>query len=88
MPYRLVRRRLLYSMCRCRQFSQLQEALLAGQFTLTTPLHAVCRAAISHYHCDILLVGDRPVYPAYRRSSGAAGLVVMYWMDKYRVHEW
>ncbi len=52
------------------QFSQLQEALLAGQFTLTTPLHAVCEA-ISHYHCDILLVtGDRPVYPAYRRSSG------------------
>lgn len=26
------------------QFSQLQEALLAGQFTLTTPLHAVCEA--------------------------------------------
>ncbi|TGH91911.1 virulence factor SrfB, partial [Escherichia coli] len=40
-------------------FRDLQEAMLAGQFTLTAPLHAVCEA-ISHYSCDVLLITGRP----------------------------
>ncbi|EPH4058798.1 virulence factor SrfB, partial [Salmonella enterica subsp. enterica serovar Chailey] len=73
------------------QFSQLQEALLAGQFTLTTPLHAVCEA-ISHYHCDILLVTGRPTclpgVQALIRHLQPAPVNRIVWMDKYQVHEW
>ncbi|MCP6618200.1 virulence factor SrfB, partial [Klebsiella pneumoniae] len=36
-------------------FREMQDAMLAGQFTLAAPLHAVCEA-ISHYSCDILLI--------------------------------
>ncbi|EDT6166397.1 hypothetical protein AVE57_005046, partial [Salmonella enterica subsp. enterica] len=73
------------------QFSQLQEALLAGQFTLTTPLHAVCEA-ISHYHCDILLVTGRPTclpgVQALIRLLQPVPVNRIVWMDKYQVHEW
>ncbi|EKH3020352.1 virulence factor SrfB, partial [Salmonella enterica] len=73
------------------QFSQLQEALLAGQFTLTTPLHAVCKA-ISHYHCDILLVTGRPTclpgVQALIRHLQPVPVNRIVWMDKYQVHEW
>ncbi|EBF7022912.1 hypothetical protein AVD70_08020, partial [Salmonella enterica subsp. enterica] len=73
------------------QFSQLQEALLAGQFTLTTPLHAVCEA-ISHYHCDILLVTGRPTclpgVQALIRHLQPVPVNRIVWMDKYQVHEW
>ncbi|EDV1145413.1 hypothetical protein AAL84_001984, partial [Salmonella enterica subsp. enterica] len=73
------------------QFSQLQEALLAGQFTLTTPLHAVCEA-ISHYHCDILLVTGRPTclpgVQALIRHLQPVPVHRIVWMDKYQVHEW
>ncbi|EGA9625264.1 hypothetical protein H6H62_004540, partial [Salmonella enterica] len=73
------------------QFSQLQEALLAGQFTLTTPLHAVCEA-ISHYHCDILLVTGRPAclpgVQALIRHLQPVPVNRIVWMDKYQVHEW
>ncbi|EMF6084634.1 virulence factor SrfB, partial [Salmonella enterica] len=73
------------------QFSQLQESLLAGQFTLTTPLHAVCEA-ISHYHCDILLVTGRPTclpgVQAHIRHLQPVPVNRIVWMDKYQVHEW
>ncbi|EGJ0311225.1 virulence factor SrfB, partial [Salmonella enterica] len=73
------------------QFSQLQESLLAGQFTLTTPLHAVCEA-ISHYHCDILLVTGRPTclpgVQALIRHLQPVPVNHIVWMDKYQVHEW
>lgn len=47
-------------------FREMQDAMLAGQFTLAAPLHAVCEA-ISHYSCDILLItGRRAVCPAFR----------------------
>ncbi|ENC4119809.1 virulence factor SrfB, partial [Salmonella enterica] len=73
------------------QFSQLQDALLAGQFTLTTPLHAVCEA-ISHYHCDILLVTGRPTclpgVQALIRHLQPVPVNRIVWMDKYQVHEW
>ncbi|EDW4457579.1 virulence factor SrfB, partial [Salmonella enterica subsp. enterica serovar Livingstone] len=73
------------------QFSQLQEDLLAGQFTLTTPLHAVCEA-ISHYHCDILLVTGRPTclpgVQALIRHLQPVPVNRIVWMDKYQVHEW
>ncbi|EHA9105309.1 hypothetical protein ABP55_000600, partial [Salmonella enterica subsp. enterica serovar Manchester] len=73
------------------QFSQLQEALLDGQFTLTTPLHAVCEA-ISHYHCDILLVTGRPTclpgVQALIRHLQPVPVNRIVWMDKYQVHEW
>ncbi|MDS4035513.1 virulence factor SrfB [Citrobacter amalonaticus] len=73
------------------QFSQLQEAMLAGQFTLTSPLHAVCEA-ISHYCCDVLLVTGRPTcIPAVQaliRHLQPVPVNRMVWMDNYRVHEW
>ena len=73
------------------QFRQLQEALLAGQFTLTSPLHAVCEA-ISHYRCDILLVTGRPAclpgVQALIRHLQPVPVNRMIWMDNYRVHEW
>lgn len=73
------------------QFRPLQEALLAGQFTLTSPLHAVCEA-ISHYRCDILLVTGRPAclpcVQALIRHLQPVPVNRMIWMDSYRVHEW
>lgn len=73
------------------QFSTLQEALLAGQFTLTSPLHAVCEA-ISHYCCDVLLVTGRPAclpgVQALIRHLQPVPVNRIVWMDNYRVHEW
>ncbi len=72
-------------------FRDLQEAMLAGQFTLTAPLHAVCEA-ISHYSCDVLLITGRPGclpgVQALIRHLQPVPVNRMVWLDKYRVHEW
>lgn len=72
-------------------FSELQSAMLAGQFTLTAPLHAVCEA-ISHYCCDVLLITGRPGclpgVQALIRHLQPVPVNRMVWLDKYRVHEW
>ncbi len=72
-------------------FRELQDAMLAGQFTLTAPLHAVCEA-ISHYCCDILLIMGRPGclpgVQALIRHLQPVPVNRMIWLDKYRVHEW
>nr|WP_318381668.1 virulence factor SrfB [uncultured Enterobacter sp.] len=72
-------------------FSELQAAMLAGQFTLTAPLHAVCEA-ISHYCCDVLLITGRPGclpgVQALIRHLQPVPVNRMVWLDKYRVHEW
>lgn len=48
-------------------FREMQDAMLGGQFTLASPLHAVCEA-ISHYSCDILLITGRlAACPVFRR---------------------
>jgi len=72
-------------------FSDLQAAMLGGQFTLTAPIHAVCEA-ISHYGCDVLLVTGRPGclpgVQALIRHLQPVPVNRMVWLDKYRVHEW
>ncbi|WP_318356815.1 virulence factor SrfB [Enterobacter sp.] len=72
-------------------FSELQAGMLAGQFTLTAPLHAVCEA-ISHYCCDVLLITGRPGclpgVQALIRHLQPVPVNRMVWLDKYRVHEW
>ncbi|WP_336852939.1 virulence factor SrfB [Pseudescherichia vulneris] len=72
-------------------FSDLQTAMLGGQFTLTAPIHAVCEA-ISHYGCDVLLVTGRPGclpgVQALIRHLQPVPVNRMVWLDKYRVHEW
>jgi len=72
-------------------FSDLQAAMLGGQFTLTAPIHAVCEA-ISHYGCDVLLVTGRPGclpgVQALIRYLQPVPVNRMVWLDKYRVHEW
>lgn len=72
-------------------FSDLQAAMLGGQFTLTAPIHAVCEA-ISHYACDVLLVTGRPGclpgVQALIRHLQPVPVNRMVWLDKYRVHEW
>ena len=72
-------------------FRELQDAMLAGQFTLTAPLHAVCEA-ISHYCCDVLLITGRPGclpgVQALIRHLQPVPVNRMIWLDKYRVHEW
>jgi len=72
-------------------FSELQAAMLGGQFTLTAPIHAVCEA-ISHYGCDVLLVTGRPGclpgVQALIRHLQPVPVNRMVWLDKYRVHEW
>jgi len=72
-------------------FSELQAGMLAGQFTFTAPLHAVCEA-ISHYCCDVLLITGRPGclpgVQALIRHLQPVPVNRMVWLDKYRVHEW
>ncbi|GAL58086.1 putative virulence protein [Pseudescherichia vulneris NBRC 102420] len=72
-------------------FSDLQAAMLGGQFTLTAPIHAVCEA-ISHYGCDVLLITGRPGclpgVQALIRHLQPVPVNRMVWLDKYRVHEW
>ncbi|MFW0765804.1 virulence factor SrfB [Trabulsiella odontotermitis] len=72
-------------------FSDLQQAMLAGEFTIASPLHAVCEA-ISHYHCDVLLITGRPGclpgVQALIRHLQPVPASRMVWLDKYHVHEW
>ncbi|MGK0705207.1 virulence factor SrfB [Yokenella regensburgei] len=72
-------------------FSTLQQAMLKGEFTIASPLHAVCEA-ISHYHCDVLLVTGRPSclpgVQALIRHLQPVPASRMVWLDKYHVHEW
>lgn len=72
-------------------FREMQDAMLAGQFTLAAPLHAVCEA-ISHYSCDILLITGRPGclpgVQALIRHLQPVPVNRIVWLDKYRVHEW
>ena len=72
-------------------FRELHDAMLAGEFTLASPLHAVCEA-ISHYSCDVLLVMGRPGclpgVQALIRHLQPVPVNRMIWLDKYQVHEW
>jgi len=72
-------------------FGELQRAMLAGEFTLAAPLHAVCEA-ISHYVCDVLLITGRPGclpgVQALIRHLQPVPVNRMVWLDQYRVHEW
>lgn len=72
-------------------FRGLQQAMLAGEFTLAGPLHALCEA-ISHYACDVLLVTGRPGclpgVQALIRYLQPVPVNRMVWLDKYHVHEW
>ncbi|MDX6042328.1 virulence factor SrfB [Scandinavium lactucae] len=72
-------------------FRSLHEAMLAGEFTIAAPLHAVCEA-ISHYACDVLLVTGRPGclpgVQALIRYLQPVPVNRMVWMDSYHVHEW
>ncbi|KNC93862.1 virulence factor SrfB [Trabulsiella odontotermitis] len=72
-------------------FNDLQQAMLAGEFTIASPLHAVCEA-ISHYHCDVLLITGRPGclpgVQALIRHLQPVPASRMVWLDKYHVHEW
>lgn len=72
-------------------FREMRDAMLAGQFTLAAPLHAVCEA-ISHYSCDILLITGRPGclpgVQALIRHLQPVPVNRIVWLDKYRVHEW
>lgn len=72
-------------------FRDLHAAMLAGEFTIAAPLHAVCEA-ISHYSCDVLLVTGRPGclpgVQALIRYLQPVPVNRMVWMDSYHVHEW
>ncbi|ADO48629.1 virulence factor SrfB [[Enterobacter] lignolyticus] len=72
-------------------FNELRDAMLAGEFTIAAPLHAVCEA-ISHYQCDVLLVTGRPGclpgVQALIRYLQPVPVNRMVWMDSYHVHEW
>ena len=72
-------------------YRELHEAMLAGEFTIAAPLHAVCEA-ISHYSCDVLLVTGRPGclpgVQALIRYLQPVPVNRMVWMDSYHVHEW
>lgn len=72
-------------------FPQLQADLLAGKFSLTTPLHALCEA-ISYYCCDTLLISGRPAclpgVQALIRHLQPVPASRMVWMDHYRIGDW
>ena len=72
-------------------FHEMQEAMLAGEFTLAAPLHAVCEA-ISYYACDVLLVtgrpGSLPGVQALIRHLQPVPVSRIVWLDKYNVHAW
>ncbi|OAT26034.1 SrfB family protein [Buttiauxella ferragutiae ATCC 51602] len=73
------------------ELAQLQEAMLAGQFTLTAPLQALCEV-ISHYCCDVLLVTGRPGclpgVQALLRYQQPVPVNRIVWLDNYQTHEW
>ncbi|RPH24792.1 virulence factor SrfB [Buttiauxella warmboldiae] len=73
------------------ELAALQEALLAGQFTLTAPLQALCEV-INHYCCDVLLVTGRPGclpgVQALLRYQQPVPVNRIVWLDNYQTHEW
>lgn len=73
------------------ELASLQEALMAGQFTLTAPLQALCEV-ISHYCCDVLLVTGRPAclpgVQALLRHLQPVPVNRIVWLDNYQTHEW
>ncbi|WP_029591671.1 virulence factor SrfB [Franconibacter pulveris] len=73
------------------RFSELQEAMLGGKFSLCAPLHALCEA-ITHYACDVLLVTGRPGclpgVQALVRHLQPVPVNRIVWLDNYEVHEW
>lgn len=73
------------------ELSSLQEALMAGQFTLTAPLQALCEV-ISHYCCDVLLITGRPAclpgVQALLRHLQPVPVNRIVWLDSYQTHEW
>lgn len=72
-------------------FPQLQADLLAGKFSITAPLHAMCEA-ISYYCCDSLLLSGRPVcLPGIQsliRHLQPVPVSHMIWMDNYLIGDW
>lgn len=72
-------------------FSELTEAMVQGQFSLSAPLHALCEV-ISHYRCDVLLVTGRPGclpgIQALVRQLQPVPVNRVVWLDSYAVHEW
>lgn len=72
-------------------FRDLHDAMLAGEFTLAAPLHALCEA-ITHYTCDVLLITGRPGclpgVQALIRYLQPVPVSRMVWLDRYPVHEW
>ena len=72
-------------------FSHLQTAMLAGEFTLSGPLHALCEA-ITYYTCDVLLITGRPGclpgVQALIRYLQPVPVNRMVWLNNYHVHEW
>ncbi|AIR62439.1 virulence factor SrfB [Cedecea neteri] len=73
------------------EIAALQDALLAGQFTLTAPLQALCEV-INHYCCDVLLVTGRPGclpgVQALLRHLQPVPVNRIVWLDNYQTHEW
>lgn len=73
------------------ELATLQQALMAGQFTLTAPLQALCEA-ISHYCCDVLLITGRPAclpgVQALLRHLQPVPVNRIVWLDSYQTHEW
>lgn len=73
------------------RFSELQEQIFAGKFSLCAPLHALCEV-ISHYRCDVLLVTGRPGcllgVQALIRHLQPVPVSRMVWLENYEVHEW
>lgn len=72
-------------------FRTLYDAMLAGEFSLAAPLHALCEA-VTHYTCDVLLITGRPAclpgVQALIRYLQPVPAHRIVWLDRYHVHEW
>ncbi|WP_317467159.1 virulence factor SrfB [Cronobacter sakazakii] len=72
-------------------FSELEEALHSGKFSICAPIQALCEA-ISYYCCDVLLITGRPgCLPGLQsliRLLQPVPVSRMVWLDNYEVHEW
>lgn len=71
-------------------FPELNNALLAGQYAISTPLMALCEA-IEHHCCDILLVSGRPAsLPGIQmllRRHQPVPVSRIVWMHRYKIEE-
>lgn len=72
------------------ELATLQDALLAGRFSITAPLQSLCEV-ISHYCCDVLLVTGRPSclpgVQALLRYQQPLPVNRIVWLDSYQIHE-